>query len=107
MIAEEAMRTILIGILLIGAGTAPALAQEKPAVDPARVDAAVTAAFPVLSRDAKDPARFAETLGRGIRLSLFIALPATAGLLVTREALVGTLYSGLGDGFSIWRICSI
>ncbi len=62
--------------------------------------AVATAAFPVLSRDAKDPARFAETLGRGIRLSLFIALPATAGLLVTREALVGTLYSGLGDGFS-------
>lgn len=62
--------------------------------------AVATAAFPVLSRDARDPARFAATLGRGVRLSLFIALPATAGLMVTRDALVGTLYSGLGDGFS-------
>ena len=48
MIVEETMQTILIGILLLGASTATALSQEKPAVDPARVDAAVKAAFPVL-----------------------------------------------------------
>jgi putative peptidoglycan lipid II flippase len=62
--------------------------------------AVATAAFPMLSRHAGDPARFAATLRRGLRLSLFIALPATAGLLVVREPLVGTLFSGLGDGFS-------
>lgn len=62
--------------------------------------AVATAAFPVLARDAKDPARFAATLRRGLRLSLFIALPATAGLLVLRVPLVDTLYSGMGDGFS-------
>lgn len=62
--------------------------------------AVATAAFPVLARDAGDPARFAATLRRGLRLSLFIALPATAGLLVMRVPLVDTLYSGMGDGFS-------
>lgn len=62
--------------------------------------AVATAAFPVLSRAAGDPARFAEALRRGLRLSLFIALPATAGLLAVREPLVRTLFSGLGDGFS-------
>ena len=62
--------------------------------------AVATAAFPVLSRDAKDPARFASTLGRGVRLSLFIGLPATFGLLAVREPLVAVLYSGMGDGFS-------
>lgn len=62
--------------------------------------AVATAAFPMLSRDAGDPVRFAATLRRGVRLSLFIALPATAGLMVVRQPLVDTLYSGLGDGFS-------
>ena len=62
--------------------------------------AVATAAFPVLSRHVGDPALFAATFRRGLRLSLFIALPATAGLLVVREPLVGTLYSGIGDGFS-------
>ncbi|MEM9372301.1 MAG: lipid II flippase MurJ, partial [Planctomycetota bacterium] len=62
--------------------------------------AVATAAFPVLARDSKDPARFASTLGRGIRLSLFIGLPATFGLLAVREPLVAVLYSGMGDGFS-------
>lgn len=62
--------------------------------------AVATAAFPVLARDAKDPARFASTLGRGVRLSLFIGLPATFGLLAVRGPLVEVLYSGMGDGFS-------
>lgn len=61
--------------------------------------AVATAAFPMLSRDAKDPARFVATLRRGLRLSLFIALPASVGLVVLREPLVRCLFSG-GDGFS-------
>jgi putative peptidoglycan lipid II flippase len=62
--------------------------------------AVATAAFPMLSRDAGDPARFAATMRRGVRLSLFIALPATAGLVVVRGPLVDTLFTGMGDGFS-------
>lgn len=62
--------------------------------------AVATAAFPMLARTAGDRERFAATLRRGLRLSLFIALPATAGLLVLREPLVGTLYAGAGEGFS-------
>lgn len=62
--------------------------------------AVATAAFPLLSRHAGDPARFAATVRRGLRLSLFIALPATAGLVVVGEPLVRTLYTGMGDGFS-------
>jgi putative peptidoglycan lipid II flippase len=62
--------------------------------------AVATAAFPVLARTAGDPERFAATLRRGLRLSLFIALPATAGLVAVRGPLVDTLYAGLGDGFS-------
>lgn len=62
--------------------------------------AVATAAFPVLARDAKDPARFASTLERGVRLSLFIGLPATFGLLAVRGPLVDVLYSGMGEGFS-------
>ncbi len=62
--------------------------------------AVATAAFPMLSRHAGDPARFAATFRRGLRLSLFIALPAMAGLLVVREPLVDALFSGRGEGFS-------
>jgi len=62
--------------------------------------AVATAAFPALSRVAKDPARFNEMLRRGLRLSLYIGLPASVGLLVVGGPLVRVLYSGFGDGFS-------
>lgn len=62
--------------------------------------AVATAAFPMLSRHASDSRLFAATLRRGLRLSLFIALPATAGLLAVRGPLVATLFSGRGEGFS-------
>ncbi|MGP1271815.1 MAG: murein biosynthesis integral membrane protein MurJ [Phycisphaerales bacterium] len=61
--------------------------------------AVATAAFPQLARHATDPARFSATLGRGIRLSLFIGLPASAGLWLVREDLVRVMFSGAG-GFS-------
>ena len=41
------MRTVLAGVLLLALGAAPGPAQQQQP-DPARVDAAVTAAFPVL-----------------------------------------------------------
>ncbi len=62
--------------------------------------AVATAVFPALSRASQDPSRFLDTLRKGVRLSLFIALPASVGLALVREDLVAALYSGLGDGFS-------
>lgn len=62
--------------------------------------AVATAAFPALARVAGDKERFSEMLSRGIRLSLYIGLPASVGLLVVGGPLVRVLYSGFGDGFS-------
>ncbi|HED54868.1 MAG TPA: hypothetical protein ENJ00_11815, partial [Phycisphaerales bacterium] len=61
--------------------------------------AVATAAFPALARSASDPARFAGTVVRGLRLSLFIGLPASIGLLLVRHDLVAVMFSG-GGGFS-------
>lgn len=63
--------------------------------------AVATAAFPALSRVAGDPARFGEMLTRGLRLSLFIGVPASVGLLIVGEPLIRVLYTGGGgNGFS-------
>ncbi len=61
--------------------------------------AVATAAFPLLAHAAGDAPRFADTLRRGVRLSLFIALPATAGLLLVGPELCTVLYSGGSKGF--------
>ncbi|MEL6498751.1 MAG: murein biosynthesis integral membrane protein MurJ [Planctomycetota bacterium] len=61
--------------------------------------AVATAAFPQLARDAKDAAAFGLTLARGLRLSLFIGLPASLGLFLVRDDLVAVMFSGAG-GFS-------
>lgn len=61
--------------------------------------AVATAAFPLLARTAHDPAAFASTLRRAVRLSLFIAAPATMGLLLVRQDLVTAIFGGPG-GFS-------
>ena len=66
--------------------------------------AVATAAFPALARAAIGDARlFAETLRRAIRLSLFIALPASVGLMMvagdaTRALLHGGNFSSQGVG---------
>lgn len=60
--------------------------------------AVATAAFPALSRVAKDQVRFGEMLRRGVRLSLFIGLPASVGLLIVGPSLIEVMYSGFGDG---------
>ncbi len=62
--------------------------------------AVATAAFPALSRVAGDPTRFREMLSRGVRLSLYIGIPASVGLLVVGGPLIRVLYSGFGEGFS-------
>lgn len=60
--------------------------------------AVATAVFPMLSRHADEPHHFAPTLRRGVRLSLYIGLPASAGLLLVRDPLMAVTYSG-GGGF--------
>lgn len=60
--------------------------------------AVATAVFPALSRDAGDGPAFAGTLARGLRLSLFIGLPASAGLVLVRDDLLAAMYGGGGSG---------
>ncbi|MEO0512500.1 MAG: murein biosynthesis integral membrane protein MurJ [Planctomycetota bacterium] len=62
--------------------------------------AVATVAFPALSKDAHNDRRFADTLARGIRLSVFIALPAAAGLALIAQDLTAVLFSGGSTGFS-------
>jgi len=57
------------------------------------------AVFPLLARHAKEPDHFADTLRRGLRLSLYIGLPATIGLILVRTEAVGVLY---GHGKTGW-----
>lgn len=62
--------------------------------------AVATAIFPMLARATNDPGEFAGTLRRGLRLSLFIGLPASVGLILVRDPLTFVVYSGGGKGFS-------
>lgn len=62
--------------------------------------AVATAVFPMLSRHADEPGAFADTLRRGLRLSLFIGLPASLGLVLVRHDLVRTIFSIGTDGFT-------
>ena len=61
--------------------------------------AVATAVFPLLSRAADDAPLFLSTLRRGLRLSLFIGLPASIGLLLVRDDLVAVVYAGSKTGF--------
>ncbi|MCI0675668.1 MAG: murein biosynthesis integral membrane protein MurJ [Phycisphaerales bacterium] len=60
--------------------------------------AVATAIFPALARvgGAEDRERFAATLRRGLRLVMFIGLPASIGLILVREPLTAVVYQG-GD----------
>ncbi len=62
--------------------------------------AVATAVFPMLARTSDDPHAFLSTLRRGLRLSFFIGLPASLGLLLIREPLTGVMYGGPGSAFS-------
>lgn len=56
--------------------------------------AVATAVFPLLSRSADRPGEFLEHLRRGLRLSFFIGLPATLGLILMRHELVEVFFGG-------------
>lgn len=63
--------------------------------------AVATAVFPLLSRAAHDPGEFAQTLRRGVRISLLVGLPASVGLMlvadhITQVMLAGGTRGGLG-----------
>jgi len=58
--------------------------------------AVATAIFPALARQAGDGAAFTATVRRGLRLVVFIGLPASAGLMLVRESLAAVILEG-GD----------
>ncbi len=62
--------------------------------------AVATAVFPLLSRHADEPGEFLATLRRGLRLSVFIGLPASIGLVLVREDITAVLYGYGRSGFS-------
>ena len=55
--------------------------------------AIATAAFPMLARAAENRGLFLDTLRRGLRLSIFIGLPASLGLILIREDVTRVLFS--------------
>jgi len=54
--------------------------------------AIATAIFPALSRQNNDTPAFMATLRRGLRISMFIGLPASAGLMLVARESVGVLF---------------
>lgn len=56
--------------------------------------AVATAVFPALARAASDKRLFTDMLRRGVRLSMFIAIPATIGLVLVRHDLAYVLFRG-------------
>ncbi|RME41198.1 MAG: murein biosynthesis integral membrane protein MurJ [Planctomycetota bacterium] len=72
--------------------------------------ALATAVFPDLSRHAarREEHALNETLQRAVRLSLFIALPASAGLILVAQPLVATLYQrGAFDAAQTARVAGV
>ena len=62
--------------------------------------AVATAIFPLLSRSSDRNDEFAQHLHRGLRLSFFIGLPASVGLVLVRHDLVATIFGGGERAFS-------
>ncbi len=59
--------------------------------------AVAAAIYPALSRASADNDRFAALVRQGLRLTLFIGLPASVGLLLVREPLARTIYYSRGQ----------
>jgi putative peptidoglycan lipid II flippase len=53
-----------------------------------------TVIFPLLSRQADQPAQFAHSLRRGVRLSMFIGAPASLGLVLVGRPMASVVYEG-------------
>jgi putative peptidoglycan lipid II flippase len=82
--------------------------------------AIATAIFPQLAREHGDERAFSSTLRRGIRMTLFIGLPASIGVILVREPLTAVVLQGysftatdtrwvafilLGYATAIWAYC--
>ena len=67
--------------------------------------AVATAVFPLLARAAPKPEDFVQVLRRGVRLSLFIGLPASVGLVLVRHDLVEVLFAG-GAGRAVYTLAA-
>ncbi len=57
--------------------------------------AVATAIYPLLAKQSKDNDAFASTIRRGLRLVVFIGLPASAGLLFVRNPLAAAVFQGV------------
>jgi len=57
--------------------------------------AVATAIYPLLAKQSKDDALFSSTIQRGLRLVVFIGLPASAGLILVRNPLAATMFQGV------------
>jgi putative peptidoglycan lipid II flippase len=57
--------------------------------------ALATAIYPLLTKQTKDDDTFASTIHRGLRLVIFIGLPASAGLIFIREPLATVVFQGV------------
>lgn len=56
--------------------------------------AVATAIYPLLTKQSQDDDSFAATMRRGLRLVVFVGLPASAGLLLVRNPLAATVFQG-------------
>ncbi len=56
--------------------------------------AIATAIFPQLSREAGSPTAFASTIRRGIRLTMFIGVPASIGVILVRRSFAEVVFLG-------------
>lgn len=61
--------------------------------------AVASAAFPLLAKHAKDNEHFVDTLRRAVRMSVYIGVPASAGLVLVRHDAVGVMF---GHGKTGW-----
>ncbi len=56
--------------------------------------AVATAIYPLLAKQCKDAELFTSTVHRGLRLVIFVGLPASAGLLIVRNPLASAVFQG-------------
>ncbi len=70
--------------------------------------ALATALYPTLARTAKDHDAFRETVRQGIRLAIFIGLPASVGLIMVARPLTATAFLGAQfTGADVGRVSAI
>ncbi len=56
--------------------------------------AVATAIYPLLAKQANNVTEFATTIHRGLRLVVFVGLPASAGLILVRDPLAAAIFQG-------------